>query len=151
MESSEIVAHSLSMPHSRRFYRDKLWLHNSSAGESGTVDLQNGKFESVTFAPWYLHGLSFHGDYAVIGLTKPRDNKTFAGLPMPSEKNAEVQFGLQVVNLVTGDAVHWLKVDGIVEKLYNLVVLPTVRRPAAFGFKTDEIHHTPIVSEVVNI
>ena len=32
VESSEIVAFSLSMPNSRRFHGDKLWLHNSETG-----------------------------------------------------------------------------------------------------------------------
>ncbi len=80
--SSEIVALGLSMPHLRRFYRDILWLHNSCTGYLGTFDLQNGKFEPVTFTSGYLRGFGFHGDYAVIGLPKSRDNKTFAGLPL---------------------------------------------------------------------
>ena len=32
VESSEIVAFSLSMPNSHRFHGDKLWLHNSGTG-----------------------------------------------------------------------------------------------------------------------
>ena len=78
----EIVALGISLPHLRRFYRDTLWLHNSGTGQLGTFDLQNGKFEPVTFTSGYLRGFSFHGDYAVIGLSKSRDNKTFAGLPL---------------------------------------------------------------------
>lgn len=150
VESSEIIAHSLSMPHSPRVYRGKLWLHNSGAGEFGSIDMDTGRFEPLTFAPGYLRGLSFHGDFAIVGLSKPRDNKTFSGLPLDErldEKNAEAQCGLQIINLTTGDAVNWLKIDGIVEELYDVVALPGIRRPMALGFKSDEIQHTILVGE----
>jgi hypothetical protein len=44
-----------------------------------------------------------------------------------------------VIDLRTGDIVHWLRIEGIVEELYDVVVLPGVQRPMAVGFKTDEI------------
>lgn len=150
VETGEIVAHSLSMPHSPRLYRDRLWLHNSGTGEFGTVDLADGHFEPVTFCPGYLRGLAFHGDYALVGLSRPRENKTFSGLPLDerlADRNAEAQCAIQVINLKTGDAVHWLRIEGIVEELYDVVVLPGVRRPMALGFKTDEIRHMVIVGD----
>lgn len=45
--SNETVAHGLSMPHSPRWYRDRLWVHNSGTGEFGTIDLDSGKFQPV--------------------------------------------------------------------------------------------------------
>jgi len=47
-----------------------------------------------------------------------------------------------VIDLQTGDLVHWLWLQGIVRELYDVVVLPGVRRPAALGFKADEIRRT---------
>ena len=69
----------------------------------------------------------------------------------PSEKIVEARCGLQVVNLVTGDAVHWAKIEGIGEELSDVVVLQTARRPAVLEFKTDEVRQTLIVGELVNI
>jgi uncharacterized protein (TIGR03032 family) len=138
------------MPHSPRLYRDRLWLLNSGTGEFGTVDLDSGAFEPVAFCPGYMRGLGFTGDYAVVGLSKPRDNKTFTGLALDgrlADKNAEAQCALQVIDLKTGDAVHWLRIEGIVEELYDVVVLPGVQRPMALGFKTDEIRRTIIVED----
>jgi hypothetical protein len=43
------------------------------------------------------------------------------------------------VDLRTGDAVHWLRIEGGVDELYDVVALAGVRRPMALGFKTDEI------------
>jgi uncharacterized protein (TIGR03032 family) len=89
-----------------------------------------------------MRGLAFSGDFAVVGLSKPRHNKTFSGLPLDDNlraKDAEARCGLLVIDLRTGDIVHWLRLDGMVEELYDVVVLPGVQRPMALGFKTDEI------------
>ena len=142
VRSNEIVARGLSMPHSPRLYRGKLWILNSGTGEFGTIDPANGKFQPIAFCPGYLRGLSFVGDYALAGLSKPRQNHSFAGLPLDEtlkKKNVAPQCGIFVIDLRTGDIVHWLRLEGIVEELYDVIVLPGVRRPMAFGFKTDEI------------
>ena len=140
--NNEIVLRGLSMPHSPRWYRGKLWLCDSGTGYFGYADLESGKFEQVAFCPGYMRGLAFHGDFAIVGLSKPRHTKTFSGLPLDENlaaKQAEARCGLQVIDLRSGDVVHWLRLDGIVEELYDVVTLPGVRRPKALGFKTDEI------------
>ena len=143
--SNEIVAHSLSMPHSPRWFRDRLWLLNSGTGEFGHVDLATGQFESIAFCPGYARGLTFVGKYAVIGLSEPRHEKTFSGLRLDGEltkRGAEARCGLIIIDLDTGDAVHWLRLEGGVRELYDVVALPNVQRPKALGFQTDEIQHT---------
>src|SRR5688572_11024876 len=57
VQSNEIVATGLSMPHSPRWYRGKLWLLNSGTGDFGYVDFKSGRFEPVTFCAGYLRGL----------------------------------------------------------------------------------------------
>ena len=142
VESSEIIADGFSMPHSPRFYRDRLWLLDSGNGWFGYIDSDTGKFERVTFCPGYARGLSFIGDYAVIGLSKPRHEVTFGGLPLDAaleEKESSARCGLQVVDLNTGDVAQWLRIEGVVAELYDVVTLPGVARPKALGFKTDEV------------
>ena len=140
--SGEIVGDGFSMPHSPRLYRDKLWLHDSGTGYFGYLDLASGGFERVAFCRGYLRGLSFVGDFAVVGLSLPRGSKTFAGLALDdnlSDKGVEPLCALQVIDLRSGDIVHWLTIEGIVEELYDVLVIPGVRRAMAIGFKTDEI------------
>jgi uncharacterized protein (TIGR03032 family) len=142
VQANAIVATGLSMPHSPRWYRDRLWLCNSGTGEFGTVDLASGKFEPLTFCAGYLRGVAFHGDYALLGTSKARHNKTFSGLPLDdalTRRNVEARCGLQVVDLRTGDAVHWIRFEGLVEELYDVITLPGVRNPALIGFVSDEI------------
>jgi len=139
---NEIVCSGLSMPHSPRWYQGKLWVLNSGTGDFGYVDLNTGHFEAVCFCPGYMRGLSFHGDFALVGLSKSRDNKTFSGLALDNNlasHQVEPRCGIQIIDLRTGDMVHWLRMEGIVNELYDVVSLPGVRRPKALGFKTDEI------------
>jgi uncharacterized protein (TIGR03032 family) len=142
VRENEIVLRGLSMPHSPRVYRDKLWLHNSGTGHFGYADLKAGKFEPVAFCPGYLRGLSFIGDFAVVGLSKPRKEKAFTGLPLDdnlAQTKAEPRCGIYVIDLRSGDAVHWIRLEGIVQELYDVVVIPGALRPMAIGFVSDEI------------
>jgi uncharacterized protein (TIGR03032 family) len=140
--SGEIVLGDLSMPHSPRLHGDRLWLLNSGTGELGWADCERGRFEPVAFCPGFLRGLAFAGDFAVVGLSKPRQDRTFTGLALDAslrEKDAEARCGLWVIDTKSGVVAHWLELEGVVAELYDVQVLPGVRRPTALGFKSDEI------------
>ncbi len=147
--SGEVIVEGLSMPHSPRWYRDKLWVLNSGNGEFGFVNVEAGKFEPLTFCPGYLRGLAFVGDFAIVTLSKPR-HRTFEDLPLTealNQRNAEPQCGLYVIDLNTGHVMHTIRLDGIVTELYDVVVLPGVRRPMALGFKTNEIERMIVIDD----
>jgi uncharacterized protein (TIGR03032 family) len=148
--SGEIVARGLSMPHSPRWHRNRLWLLNSGSGELGCVDLGTGQFEPIAFCPGYLRGLAFAGDYAVVTLSKPR-HVTFHDLPLDErlkQRGAEPQCGLQIVDLRSGSIAHWLRLDGsLVTELYDAAILPGVRQPMAVGFKNNEIERLLVVDQ----
>jgi uncharacterized protein (TIGR03032 family) len=142
VQRNAVVLDGLSMPHSPRWHQDRLWLCDSGTGRFGYADLERGRFEEVAFCPGYLRGVAVQRDYAVLGLSRPRHNKTFSGLALDDalrERGVEARCGLMVVDLRSGDAVHWLRIEGVVEELYDVVVLPGVTRPMAVGFVSDEI------------
>lgn len=165
VQSNEVILTGLSMPHSPRFYPDpsllspsfpptggmtqeqrlsqgRLWLLNSGTGEFGYVDTERGAFEPVAFCPGYLRGMAFWDKFAIVGLSKPRGNKTFSGLALDERlaaHDATPRCGLMVIDLHTGDIAHWLELEGVVEELYDVAVLPGVRRPMSLGFRTEEI------------
>ncbi|MCB1743348.1 MAG: TIGR03032 family protein, partial [Gammaproteobacteria bacterium] len=141
VHSNDIVLDGLSMPHSPRLYRDRLWLLDSGRGQFGYVDLERGRFEPVAFCAGYGRGLGFVGDFAIVGLSKPR-YQTFAGLELDTQlasKHAQGRCGLLVIDLRSGDIVHWLRIEGVIDELYDVAVLPGVRRPMAIGLQSDEI------------
>lgn len=143
IESNDIIVTGLSMPHSPRWYQDKLWLLNSGKGELGYVDLDTGKFNPIAFCPGYLRGLAFWQNWAIVGLSKPRgDDKTFGGLELDellTKKDAEPRCGMMVIDLNTGAIVHWLRLEGIVTELYDVQIIPNAQKPMALGFQTEEI------------
>lgn len=148
--TGEAVCTGLSMPHSPRWYRDRLWVLNSGTGEFGQVELASGRFVPVAFCPGYLRGLAFQGDFAIVTLSKPR-HVSFQGLALDDrlrQKGAEPQCGLQIIDLRSGSVSHWLRLDGtLVTELYDAVVLPGVRQPMAVGFKTNEIERLLLIEE----
>ncbi len=44
-----------------------------------------------------------------------------------------------VIDLNTGSIVHWFRIEGIIEELYDVAVIPGAQRPMALGFISDEI------------
>ena len=139
--SGEITGAGLSMPHSPRLYGERLYVLNSGTGEFGCIDRSSGRFDPIAFLPGYLRGLAFVGTYAVIGMSAPRD-RTFAGLPLQERLEKEKvapRCGIMVVDLRSGDVVHWLRIEGVVTELYDVAVLPGRRNPSLIGFRSDEI------------
>ena len=138
---NEIVLDGLSMPHSPRLHDGKLWLLNSGTGWLGYADLDKGKFEPLTFCPGFLRGLSLHGKFAVVGTSLPR-NLGFVGLDLDANlkaKDVEPRCAVLIINIETGDIVHWLTFESHITELYDVAFLPDVRHPMHLGFQTNEI------------
>ena len=148
--ANAVVLRGLSMPHSPRWHHGRLWLHNSGTGEFGYADLKAGRFVPVCFCPGYLRGSSFIGDFALVGLSKPRENRTFSGLALDdalASRKAAPRCGIQVIDLRSGDVVQWVALEGVVQELYDVVVLPGAVRPMAIGFQSDEIRRVLNIGE----
>jgi uncharacterized protein (TIGR03032 family) len=137
--SNEIIAAGLSMPHSPRWYQGKLWLLNSGTGEFGYLD--DERFVPVLFCPGFMRGLAFWKNYALVGLSKLR-SKVFSGLSLEARLSADnmtAQCGLVIIDLKSGNIAHALNIDGVVQELFDVAVLPNVRKPRALGFQDDDI------------
>ena len=148
--SNEIVTQGLSMPHSPRLHNGQLWVINSGAGQFGRINLNTGEFEEIAFCPGYGRGLTFAGNKAVIGLSGVRENRTFQGLPLDEalkKRDAEARCGLHIVDLDTGDANHWVRIEGVVNELYDVAFLPGIKCPSAVGFKGNEIQTIIAIDE----
>jgi uncharacterized protein (TIGR03032 family) len=140
VDENSIVCEGLSMPHSPRMHRGKLWVLNSGTGELGTVDTVGKRFEPVVFCPGFVRGLAFHGRYAFVGLSRPRYQR-FEGLELDQRLKAadsEPWTGIQIIDLDKGTCVQWFRIDGPVAELYDVAVLPGVGCAKSVGFSTDE-------------
>ncbi len=140
---NEIVCEGLSMPHSPRWHDGKLWLLNSGEGDFGYVDFATGRFIAVGLCPGFARGLCFVGDYAVIGVSKLRENAFSSGLNVESRlKSQHIQetCGLLVIDPKTGTLVHWLTIEAPVTELYDVEFLPGVMHPYTPGFSEPQLH-----------
>jgi len=140
IETDEIVCEGLSMPHSPRWANGKLWVLNSGTGYLGWIDFDNRKFVPHVFCPGFLRGLAIKGDYAAIGLSKPRYQR-FEGLDLQKNleaKNSEAWCGVQIVDLKSGSVVDWVRLDGPVTELFDVAFLDAVKCPMALGQQSPE-------------
>lgn len=136
IQSGKIVCEGLSMPHSPRMHRGKLWILNAGTGELGFVTLPDersgsGKFEPVVFCPGFLRGLAFHENLAFVGLSKPR-HKRFEGLALDErlqETDSDPWCGIQVIDLDRRCCIDWLRIDGAVTELFDVCAVPGFKCP----------------------
>lgn len=145
VRSGEIVCDGMSMPHSPRMHGRTLWVQDSGTGYLGRVDLKSGTFEPVVMCPGFLRGMTIVGNFAVACISKGRDGKTFGDLALDKtlrDRETDARCGMVVIELTSGNIMHWLRLEGAVEELFGVAALPGVLNPRAVGFKTDEIART---------
>jgi uncharacterized protein (TIGR03032 family) len=128
VDTDEIVCAGMSMPHSPRWYDDRLWVLNSGTGELLLVDPSTGESTAVCGLPGYLRGLCFVGPYALVGLSKIREKHIFGGLPIQKQHD-KLLCGVAVVDLRTGSPTGMFEFTTGCEELYDVRFLPGVRRP----------------------
>lgn len=145
VEKDEIVCEGLSMPHSPRLYKGKLWVLNSGTGELGYVDMTKKKlkqrFTPLAFCPGFVRGLAFHGKYAFVGMSRPRYER-FEGLELDQrlkDADSEPWCGIQVIDLTDGSCKHWFRIDGKIGELYDVEIIPNTICPKSYGFLTNDV------------
>jgi uncharacterized protein (TIGR03032 family) len=135
VESNEVVAWGLSMPHSPRVHRGDVWLLESGDGSLGRVDLASGRYEPIIKLPGFTRGLAFAGPLAFVGLSQVRESATFSGIPLVERLNERV-CGIWVVNIETAQVVAFVRFEDAVQEIFAVELLTGVRYP-------DVINHDP--------
>jgi len=127
-ESGEIVARGLSMPHSPRLYRGRLWVLESGRGSLSTVDPVSGRVETVAQVPGFTRGLDFVGPVAFIGLSQLRASNPFTDIPL-TDQNPDRSSGVWAVNVETGQTIAFLRFSASVEEIFAVQALPGILSP----------------------
>ena len=135
-----IAASGLTMPHSPRWHKGKLWLLNSGTGELGWIEQE--RFQPLCALPGFVRGLAFAGGCAVVGLSKLRSPQ-FTGLPLEErlQGGADPQgcCGIRVIDLASGDVLHRLDLPKPIDELFDVTVLEQCQQPQALGLLDDAI------------
>jgi uncharacterized protein (TIGR03032 family) len=128
VETGETVLTGLSMPHSPRWFEDRLWLLESGKGTISVADLDAGTVETVAELPGFTRGLLFAGGLAFVGLSQVRETATFGGLPL-MERLDERLSGVWAVNPQSGQIVGFLRFEELVQEVFDVALLAGVRYP----------------------
>lgn len=136
VETDEIIANNLKMPHSPRIFNDKLYTLFSATGELVNIDTKTGKVETVVNLNAFVRGLAKCGDYLFIGVNKLRKNSSsFSKLDIAKQANWA---GIKIVHLPSGALVGEIKYLASVDEIYDIQVLPNFVRPNILNAYNDE-------------
>lgn len=144
VEDGRIVTDALSMPHSPRLVGDTLYALDSGRGFLVRIDPANGSVEDVGFCPGFLRGLAIHGDHALVTVSKPRYG-SFETLPLGEElelRKGSPMCGVLLLDLKSGDIVEWLKLEGEIQELFAVALMPGFACPKLIGPATPEFPDT---------
>ena len=128
----KLACTGLSMPHSPRFFNNKLWVLDAGTGWLGYVDFEKKELKKTLWLPGYLRGMSFVGDkYMVVGSSESRHEGTFQGLPLGEElkkRGLEAICGFFVIDMKTWVIVHTFQFHGKSNEIYDVVAVEGVKR-----------------------
>lgn len=131
----EVVLGGLGMPHSPRVFDGRLYALVSATGEVITVDPERGTYDVVNRVRGFARGLARHGDYLFVGTSKIRKQHLFGDLGLAGSKEAFC--GITVLHAPTGALVGELRYLRTCEEIYDVQILPGLRRPGVLGILDD--------------
>ena len=123
LSSTDTIAQGLCMPHSPRWYGERLWILESGKGSISTIDLATGGTNAIQELPGFTRGLDFAGPLAFVGLSQVRESALFSGLPV-TEGTGERCCGVWVVNVTNGNIVAFLRFEDAVQEIFAVQVIP---------------------------
>lgn len=119
---NKTIATGLSMPHSPRWYDNRLWMLESGHGTLVNFDPKTLEKTVVASFPGFTRGLDFAGPFAFVGLSKVRETATFSDFPL-LERLEERICGVYVCHIPTGQIVGFIRFEGDVEEIFAVQVL----------------------------
>jgi uncharacterized protein (TIGR03032 family) len=144
--TNEVLLRGLSMPHSPRWYRERLWVLESGEGSLAQVDLDRGTWQTVTQLPGFTRGLDFYGPLAFIGLSQVRESAVFSGIPLV-ERLAKRTCGVWVVRLDTGQTLGFLRFEAGVQEIFAVQVLVGRRFPELLEWDDERVATSYVVPD----
>ena len=143
IESNQIIAKGLAMPHSPRVVNGKLYCLLSAAEKLVEINPETGEVTEVAHIPGFVRGMTMVQDYAFIATSKLRQNSsTFKHLKIA--QNADVA-SIVAVHLPTGAIAGKLTYLASVDEIYDLLAVPGLKRPNLLN-NLNEVHKTGLVT-----
>jgi uncharacterized protein (TIGR03032 family) len=128
MTNNQVIARGLSMPHSPRWYDNRLWVLESGRGALVTIDPKTGAKTDVARVPGFARGMDFLGPIAFIGLSQLRETNAFTDIEI-TDDNSDRQSGVWAVHIGSGQTIGLLKFTGGVQEIFAVQALPGILFP----------------------
>lgn len=136
IENNEILLDNIFIPHSPRVHKDKIYFLESATSKLKILDLKTSKADTVVKLDGFVRGLDFFDDYAFVGISKIRSSsKTFGKLDISKSDHLA---GTVVVELSTKKIVGYIKYTNSVNEIYDVKVLPNIKRATIVGLNTED-------------
>ena len=123
LNDNKLLLQNLSMPHSPRWYQNRLWFLESGKGTLAYFDFNRNQVITVAQLPGFTRGLDFSGELAFIGLSQVRESAVFAGLPLTRTQPIR-HCGVWVVNWQSGEIVAFLRFEEGVQEIFAVALMP---------------------------
>lgn len=140
ISDNAVLCDQLTMPHSPRVEGDELYVLDSGTAAFGRV--RNGKLERLRICSGFARGLDIWNGHAIVGLSKPRRIHAFDCLPLGDElqkRELAPRCGIQIFDLSDESICHSLSFDSGIDEMYDVRVIPNVRRASISGIHPQEI------------
>lgn len=135
VQSNEVVAANLAMPHTPRIINNNLYVLLSATGELVQIDAQSGKYTVVKNFGRYVRGMAYHNGYLFVAFSKIREkSSTFSDMAIAT---ASQEAGIAVLHLQSATIVGEIKYQNSVEEIYDVQILPYLR-PGMVNFDQPE-------------
>lgn len=121
--TNTILLDGLAMPHSPRWYRDKVYFCNSGHGQICCYDPATKTMEVIAEVPGFTRGMDFYGPFLLVGLSKVRASDVTRPAPL-AKKYTETFSGVWLINLDDKSVVGHVSFTGNVDQVYDVAVLP---------------------------
>lgn len=136
VESNEIIAENLAMPHSPRIFSNDVYVLLSATGELVKIDVKGGQKETIVKLNGFVRGMDLYKDYLFIGLSKLRKNSsTFGKLPFAEMAN---EAGIVIVHLPTASIAGKITYLTSLDEIYDVHILANKIRPNILNTITDD-------------
>ena len=139
INTNEVVAAELPMPHSPRLMIGELYVLLSGTGELVRIDRNSGKYDVVTRLDGFVRGMSLCNDHLFVALSKIRKkSSSFGRLAIADKAN---QAGLAIIHLPTGALTGFIKYTTSVDEIYDVHCIEGTLRPNIMNTESGQHIH----------
>ncbi|WP_221793351.1 TIGR03032 family protein [Oceanobacter mangrovi] len=127
VRSNRVVLDGLTMPHSPRWYQQKLYFFSSATEELFEFDPEKHSLQRLQRFDGFVRGLDFCGRYAFIGVSRLRKSRSFGFLPITEKV---IRPGVLVFDLQARSIVGEIVFPNGVDEIFDVKVVANARRVA---------------------